>query len=317
MFVSAEKHSMPITSPHYHFEELAEGVYAAHAAETGAARSNAGIVNLGDQTVVFDTGMTPQSARDLRAAAEQLTGRAAGLVVNSHYHNDHIRGNMAFAPETPIIATPQTRALIAERIPPAVEQHRQTGAARVGVLEKQLAAVTEDDRRRKIAYELNSLRGIVASLPELRLRLPTLTFERKLTLHGTGRAAQFLTFGGGHSPSDSILYLPAERIAFVADLVFVQRHPWLGDGDPVEWVRILSEIEALGVQRVVPGHGPVGGVEDLALMRRYITEFTALAQIGQGRVSHKPAPFEAWWDPGNFFEPNMQFLYKHSQAHTP
>lgn len=305
---------MPFTSPHYHFQELAEGVYAAHAAETGAARSNAGIVDLGDQTVVFDTGMTPQSARDLRAAAEQLTGRAVGLVVNSHYHNDHIRGNMAFAPETPIIATPQTRALIAERIPPAVEQHRQTGAARVGVLEKQLAAVTEDDRRRKIAYELNSLRGIVASLPELRLRLPTLTFERKLTLHGTGRAAQFLTFGGGHSPSDSILYLPAEQIAFVADLVFVQRHPWLGDGDPVGWVRILSEIEALGVQRVVPGHGPVGGVEDLALMRRYITEFTALAQIGQGRVSHLPAPFEAWWDPGNFFDLNMQFLYKQSQT---
>ena len=305
---------MSFTSPHYHFEQLAEGVYAALCTEESAARSNAGIVDLGGQTVVFDTGMTPQSARDLRAAAERLTGRAVTHVLNSHYHNDHIRGNVAFGPETPIIATAPTRAFMAERIPLAIEQHRLTGAARVGVLEKQLAAAADPERRRKIAYELNSLRGIVETLPELALRLPTVTFEHALTLHGTSRDAHFLTFGGGHSPSDSILYLPAEQIAFVADLVFVQRHPWLGDGNPAELVRILSEIEALGVRRVVPGHGPVGGAEDIALMRRYLTDFTALAQIGQGRVSHMPAPFDAWWDPGNFFELNMQFLYKQAQG---
>ncbi|MGQ0603542.1 MAG: MBL fold metallo-hydrolase [Anaerolineales bacterium] len=310
---------MTFTSPHYQFEEIAQGVYAALATETGAARSNAGIIDLGDQTLVFDTGMTPQSARDLRAAAERLAGRAAGLIINSHYHNDHIRGNMAFGLPSPdsathILATLQTRALMAERIPPTIEQHRQMSAARVGVLEKQLAAATDADKRRKIAYELASLRGIVDSLPTLELRLPTLTFEHKLTLHGARRTAQIITFGGGHSPSDSILYLPGEQIAFMADLVFVQRHPWLGDGNPTEWVRMLNEVEALGVQRVVPGHGPVGDVEDLALMRRYLTEFGALAQIGQGRVSHLPAPFDAWWDPGSFFEPNMQFLYKHSQA---
>ncbi len=44
---------------------------------------NAAIVDLGDRTLVFDTLATLQAARDLRAAAERLTGRAPAVVVNS------------------------------------------------------------------------------------------------------------------------------------------------------------------------------------------------------------------------------------------
>src|SRR5690242_19894952 len=85
-----------VSSKHFHLEELAEGVYAAIATIDGGAVCNAGIIDLGDQLVIFDTFLTPQAATDLRAAAERLVGRAVTLVINSHWHGDHVQGNMSF-----------------------------------------------------------------------------------------------------------------------------------------------------------------------------------------------------------------------------
>jgi glyoxylase-like metal-dependent hydrolase (beta-lactamase superfamily II) len=99
-------------STHFRLEQLAGGVYAAIHIDGGAAIGNAGIVDLGDRTLIFDALFTPQAAEDLRAAAEALTGRAVDAVIDSHYHNDHIWGNQVFSIATDIVATEGTRRLI-------------------------------------------------------------------------------------------------------------------------------------------------------------------------------------------------------------
>jgi hypothetical protein len=38
--------------------------------------------------------------------------------------------------------------------------------------------------------------------------------------------------------------LPAEGIVFMGDLLFVHRHPWLGDGDPGSWKKHLERFIA-------------------------------------------------------------------------
>jgi len=88
------------TSSHFRVEALAPGVFAAIADRRGGGVSNAGIIDLGGQTLVFDTGMTPPASRDLLAAAEELTGRAPAIVVNSHWHDDHHSGNTVFGGAT-------------------------------------------------------------------------------------------------------------------------------------------------------------------------------------------------------------------------
>ena len=99
-------------SPHFTIHELAQGVFAAIATRGGAAISNSGIIDLGDSTLIYDTFLTPQAAKDLRTAAIELTGRDPEIIVNSHYHNDHIWGNQVFSPQARIISTSQTRQLI-------------------------------------------------------------------------------------------------------------------------------------------------------------------------------------------------------------
>jgi glyoxylase-like metal-dependent hydrolase (beta-lactamase superfamily II) len=85
------------TSKHFRLEQLLDGVYAAIGIPGSGSGSNAGIIDLGDRTLVFDTFLTPQAGDDLRAAAEHLTGRPVAAVINSHWHADHIHGNQAFA----------------------------------------------------------------------------------------------------------------------------------------------------------------------------------------------------------------------------
>jgi len=99
-----EKNPEPIKRPaHLKLKQIAEGVYAAIARREGAAHSNAGIVDLGGRTLIFDALGTPKAAKELRAVAEGLTGRPATYVVNSHVDHDHWLGNQAFGADVTIL----------------------------------------------------------------------------------------------------------------------------------------------------------------------------------------------------------------------
>ncbi|MBN1963200.1 MAG: MBL fold metallo-hydrolase, partial [Anaerolineae bacterium] len=112
----------------------------------------------------------------------------------------------------------------------------------------------------------------------LALRLPDTTFDERLTVYGETRTVELLTFGGGHTDSDAVLWLPEERILFAADLLFHGSHPWIGDGHPDEWVRILGDLEALEPETVVPGHGPLATVAAFDEQRRYFPVLRAAAE---------------------------------------
>src|SRR6476620_3443336 len=76
------------TIQNFTIQQLAPGVWAAiQNDQFGKAICNAGIVDLGDKTLVFDPFMTPEAARELRSTAENLTGRPVSIVIDSHYHN--------------------------------------------------------------------------------------------------------------------------------------------------------------------------------------------------------------------------------------
>jgi hypothetical protein len=132
------------TSKHFRLEKLAEGVYAALAIDGGGAMCNAGIVDLGDRALVFDTFWTPEASQDLLTAAEQVTGHAVVYIVNSHYNADHVNGNQVFAPATTIISTSRTRELLIERGNGFLHWAREHLAEEVHEDEKKLAAETNE-----------------------------------------------------------------------------------------------------------------------------------------------------------------------------
>jgi cyclase len=308
-------------SRHFRLEQLAGGVYAAIATDEGAAISNAGIIDLGGRTLVFDTFMTPVAAKDLRTAAEALTGQPVTCVINSHYHNDHIRGNQVFSAETEIMASVRTCQLIETKGIEELRWDLENAPLQLQVREKELAETPDEARRQEVMFWVAYYRAISESLPSLKLRHPNWSFDEQVTFYGSRRMANLISYGPGHTEDDAILSLPDDGIVFASDLLFVNCHPYLPDGELQAWLEAIKKIEALEAQKIVPGHGPVGTPEDLGLMRFYITSVQSLAAraVKDGVSAEKaarsaiPASFKRWRFP-SFFRSNVRYLVEQLQS---
>jgi hypothetical protein len=116
--------------------------------------------------------------------------------------------------------------------------------------------------------------------------------------------------GPAHTAGDTIVHVPDARAVFTGDLLFVDSTPVLWEGSVDRWLRALEHILALGVDTVIPGHGPLTdgkGVEALCDYFRFIE--AAAQKHGQGRspfetarrIAHSDAfrasPFARWGCP--------------------
>ena len=96
-----------------------------------------------------------------------------------------------------------------------------------------------------------------ASPDEQKARLPQITYRDRLTIHLAGKEIQILYLGKGHTRSDSIIFVPQDRIAYVSELYFSDQFLYINDGYGVSWLKTLDAIEALPADIFVPGHGPI------------------------------------------------------------
>jgi len=305
-------------SKHFRLQQLADGVYAAIHIDGGAAISNAGIVDLGDRTLVYDAFIAPQAAEDLRIAAEALTGRPIDAVLNSHWHNDHIWGNQVFDADTDIISTEETRRMfIATRGHGAYNAFMAEAEANLEETRAQFQAAEEEGQRRQLALWVDYHQSVVETKPILQIRAPNLTFTERLAFHGRDRSVELIPFVGGHTESDAVLFLPQEGIAFMSDLLFIGYHPYLGGGDPERLLHALEAVSDLAPTVLVPGHGPVGMADSLIQMGQYVQTLDGLARqmVEDGEAEETidamaiPEPYDDWLF-SSFFPGNVSFLYQ-------
>jgi len=304
-------------SKHFRLQQLADGAYAAIHIDGGGAIGNAGIIDLGDRTLIFDTFLTPQAAEDLRTVAEALIGRPIDAVINSHWHNDHTWGNQAFSANTTIISSEATRRLfITTRGTDDYDSFLADGEANLEATRARFHATEAEDQRRQLAVFIDYYQSVVEAKPVLQIRAPDLTFAERLAFHGTKRSAELLALGG-HTESDAVLFLPQERIVFMSDLLFIGHHPPLDGGDPDRLLHALETVSNLAPKLLVPGHGPVGTADSLTLMRQYIHTLDELARkmVENGEAEETidalaiPEPYNDWLF-AVFFPGNMHVLYQ-------
>ncbi|WP_423798612.1 MBL fold metallo-hydrolase [Neobacillus sp. SAB-20_R2A] len=253
-------------SKHFDLERVGDGVFAAIAKEGGGAVGNAGFVDLGGLTIVFDTFNTPQAAEDLKRAAERETARPVTWVVNSHFHGDHIRGNQVFKGST-IISSQITFEKMRDIHPARIEQQKR-GITELTQYIQTLIEQLDRNHDHELANKISFLSEVEASLPSLELTLPQQTFEDEKVFIGTKRSAKLFTLGGGHSYCDAMLLIPEEKVLFLGDLLFVQTSPtYFEESNPQQWMEILEIVENLDFTIAVPGHGPVGTKNDVWSMK--------------------------------------------------
>jgi glyoxylase-like metal-dependent hydrolase (beta-lactamase superfamily II) len=89
------------------------------------------------------------------------------------------------------------------------------------------------------------------------------------TLDLDGVRVELLVVGPAHTEGDVVVHLPDEGVVLMGDVLFHRCTPIGWEGSTDAWIAALARVEALEPEHVVPGHGPLCGVEGVAEARRW------------------------------------------------
>ena len=248
--------------------EIADGVIAAINGDGSLGLANSVAVVDGGAACVVDAMLLPRMADDLRSEIGRRGARAE-LVLNTHHHADHVGGNAAFA-SARVAGHPVTAEIVRRMV------------SRVGDLGRLMPAFAAD-------------------LAGLELRPPEPTALRE----DLPRGGRLICFMPAHSPADLAVWFPSERLLLAGDVCFNRVVPLAVHGLVSAWIAALDAVMALGPLTIVPGHGPVAGLGDVAALRAYLASVLAAARgVGAGNVSVVEAlgsidtgPVEGWVEP--------------------
>jgi len=271
-----------VETKYFTLHTLCDGVFAAIAKPGQGAWSNAGIIDLGDELLVFDSLSTPSAGEELRRQAESLTGKSIKYLINSHYHGDHVFGNQVFS-DTTIVSTYVTEKLCKEKNKiEDYEKEKQDMNHYLLQLKKQIDSTEDAIIKASLINQYQEMSKVLDDLSQLQIVLPSLLFEEKLTITGSERTVELYCLGGGHSSSDTFMYLPNEKIAFMGDLATEDLHVPIYN--PEEFLTILKRVKQIDINIIVPGHG---NVADLTLCDTLIDYLSFMIQCAKEALQRK------------------------------
>jgi glyoxylase-like metal-dependent hydrolase (beta-lactamase superfamily II) len=230
---------------------LTEHVYAAEQAERGLGWSNSGLVAAGGGLIV-DTLYDVKLTREMASLYAEVHPETPRRLVNTHHNGDHCWGNQLF-PDAEIIAH---RGCV-ERF----DGFTPAGAEAIRTM------VDPPEHLRDLHEELAPF-----DFSEVVLTPPNHVIEGDLTLDLDGVRVDVLYVGPAHTEGDLIVHVPEEGVVLAGDVLFHQCTPIGWEGTTDQWIAALRRMESLAPEHVVPGHGPVCGIEGVAGMRRYLED---------------------------------------------
>jgi len=181
--------------------------------------------------VLIDTGFV-ERVDDLMRALTEHAPEAVRTVVNTHWHVDHVGGNVALGQAgAAIVAHENCRKRLSETV---------------------TVAAMNDRVFPPLAYEGRPVR----------------TFTRRETLVSGAGTVELIHVPEAHTDGDCFAFLPEANILQAGDLYWNGFYPlidystqgWIG-GMAEAGRRMLAQCDAQ--TRVIPGHGPVSGRAEL------------------------------------------------------
>ncbi len=86
---------------------------------------------------------------------------------------------------------------------------------------------------------------------------PAVTFKNELTIRYGGRTFQMMYIGHCHTKSDTVIWMPEEKILFAGDAFDYRTHPVVRLGNMSNWIKALDWLKKFPARQIVPGHGPL------------------------------------------------------------
>jgi len=239
--------------------EVAKDIHACLTPDRGLGWSNSGLINRGGGMVIDTFWDLPHTQALLDCYARVTSDRPRRLV-NTHHNGDHCWGNQLLA-DAEIIGHRLCAEAFGKDVQPAVMEALRTGPA------------TDD----------TGLAAFAAALADwdfsgIELTPPTTLIDDQLDLDLDGIPAHLIYVGPAHTQGDVIVHLPEQNVVFTGDILFRLCTPIGWEGTFARWTAALDQIVALAPDVVVPGHGPLCGVEGPQEMKAYLEYVRAEAR---------------------------------------
>ena len=192
-----------------------------------------------DGLILVDTGRHPEHAEKLLAYARQR-GRPIAAIVNTHWHMDHVQGNLDIRQAYPAAHVYATTA-IDGALPTFLANGRKGAEARLKDPKTPPARLPE-------------IRRYLARMDNPDSVRPTIAVTRSGEMTIAGRKLDIRVAPFAATEADLWIYSPDEQLAIVGDLV-VDIVPFMDTACPDGWKKALEEVAATPFVTLIPGHG--------------------------------------------------------------
>lgn len=271
---------------------VAPGIYLVPGAAAPGSQpdGNSIIIDAPEGLVVVDTGRHVEHTQQVIDFAA-IRGRPVRAIINSHWHLDHVGGNVllrARYPDVQIFAS----SAIDEALGGFLASYR-----------KQLETVLA--RPETSPQEANSLRaevGLIDSGPALR---PTQVVSETGRREIAGRPLEIHLEHAAVTAGDVWIFDRKTRVLISGDLVTLPA-PFLDTACPDRWAQALGRLTAVRFDWLVPGHGAPMLMADLATYR---TAFGHLLACSADRRRPQEDCVEGWLSDSGRLIPDGERAY--------
>ncbi len=184
-----------------------------------------GVIETDDGVVLIDPGGTRKGAAQIHRVIKTITNKPIVMVINTGGQDHRWLGNGYF---------------------------KQNGARIIA------SSDAVNDQKARYSDQLTSLENLVGIVGTTGTRdvHADETFTSSLDLTVGGVKMQLRHPGPAHTPGDSYIWLPQQKVVFTGDIVYVERMLGIGSmSNSRSWIEVFEQINALKPKHVVPGHG--------------------------------------------------------------
>ena len=242
-------------------QQVSENCFAVLNEKNLVCDANSGLINLGGGVVIDTQSDLPHGRKMIELFGKVWRGMPK-RVINTHEDGDHVWGNQLFE-GAEIIAHRTVKELMPHVADPKETQQLIKGADRfltrmlLKALHPGALAVA---RQLQQDYDFDGIK----------LVLPTTVFEERHVLDLDGTEVHLIYVGPCHQIGDTIVHVPKEKVVFAGDVIFRECTPMGWNGTYEKWLKVLDLIISLDPDLIVPGHGPVCGIEGAMEMKAYL-----------------------------------------------
>jgi cyclase len=290
-------------------EQISNSCFAVLNEKNRICDANSGLINLGGGMVI-DTQSDLPHARQMIELFGKVWLAMPNRVVNTHEDSDHVFGNQLF----------EDAEIIGHRSLP----ERMKKVAEPEEIQHLMKAANDPVTGPQVKLAHPGVSAVASQLAEdydfggVELVPPTVLFDDKLEVMLDDQEVEILHVGPCHQIGDAVVWMPKERVLFAGDVLFRLCTPmgWVGTYE--KWFETLDLIvDELKPEVIVPGHGPLCGVEGVIEMKAYLeyvrnesrSFFDKEIEAGEAASTIDLGPYADWLSPERIYM-NVERAYR-------